>query len=166
MSYTSPAQLTPARNPLVRRLLGALVAAVFAFGIAANPATAPQAEALVPASVASKALTVAAHQRGVRYRWGGTSPRTGFDCSGLVKYAYAKAGKRLPRTALQQYRATKRIPRSRARRGDLVFFYSGRSIYHVAMYSGHGRIWHSPRPGKRVQQVRIWTSRVRFGRVR
>ncbi len=161
--------MTPARtqlNRLTRHLVALAAAALVAVGLVANPASAPTAEAAVPTHVATKAVKVASHQRGVPYRWGGMSPRRGFDCSGLVKYAYAKAGHRVPRTAQAQYRATKHIKRKHRRKGDLVFFYSGRSIYHVAIYAGHGRIWHAPRPGKRVQRVHIWTSHVKYGRVR
>lgn len=96
---------------------------------------------------------------------GGTSPRTGFDCSGLTQYAYARVGKHLPRTAQQQYRATIRISRG-ARPGDLIFFFSGGTAYHVAIYAGRGYIYHAPRAGKRVSLVRLWTSAVRIGRVR
>ena len=92
--------------------------------------------------------------------------RLGFDCSGLTLYAYGRAGKRLPRTAQQQYAASTRISRAAARPGDLVFFHSGRTIYHVAVYAGAGWIWHAPKPGKRVAKVRLWTSAVTYGRVR
>ena len=50
--------------------------------------------------------------------------------------------------------------------GDLVFFFHGRHAYHVAIYAGHGMIWHAPRPGKKVKKVKLWTSHVRYGRVR
>jgi cell wall-associated NlpC family hydrolase len=151
--------------PMPRRLAGLLLAALLGLVIAVNPTTASHADAAVPASVSLKAVRVAAAQKGIRYRYGGTSPKTGFDCSGLTSYAYAKAGKRIPRTAQQQYRAAKRVARRYARPGDLVFFHHGSSIYHVALYAGGGRIWHAPKPGKRVAEVRLWTSAVTYGRV-
>ena len=72
----------------------------------------------------------------IPYRYGGTT-RAGFDCSGLTKYSYARVGKYLPRTAQQQYNATIRIPWGQRRLGDLVFFYSGHTIYHVGVYAGN-----------------------------
>ena len=151
--------------PLPRRLAGLILAAVIGLFLAINPSAAPHADAAVSASVSAKAVTVAAAQKGVRYRFGGTSPKTGFDCSGLTRYAYAKVGKHIPRTAQQQYRAAKRVSKRSARPGDLVFFDRGRSIYHVAIYAGRGTIWHAPKPGKRVAKVHLWTSAVTFGRV-
>src|SRR6266700_3822228 len=59
---------------------------------------------------------------GVRYSWGGTSPRTGFDCSGLVAYVYRHFGVKLPHYTVSQYARGRRVPRSSLRPGDLVFF--------------------------------------------
>ena len=56
--------------------------------------------------------------------------------------------------------------RSNVRRGDLVFFTSRGSVYHVAIYAGHGYIWHAPYSGARVRRDHIWTSSVFYGRVR
>ncbi|GAB3434082.1 C40 family peptidase [Phycicoccus ginsengisoli] len=143
-----------------------LFALLLGLGLVVSPAATPKAHAAVSLGTVSSAARVAAAQVGVPYRYGGTSPRTGFDCSGLTLYAYARAGKLLPRTAQQQYAAATRISRSSARPGDLVFFHSGRTIYHVAVYAGAGYIWHAPKPGKRVAKVRLWTSAVTYGRVR
>ncbi len=123
------------------------------------------ASALVPSMVRLRAVKVAATRRGAVYRLGSQGPRA-FDCSGLTRWSYARVGKRLPRTAQQQWRATAHIRRSSRRPGDLVFFFSGRHVYHVAMYAGHGYIWHAPKPGSRVKHVKLWTSHVRYGRVR
>lgn len=149
------------------RTLAALVVTVLTAALLAiNPIAAPGADAAVSAKTSTKALSVAAAQHGKRYRYGGASPSRGFDCSGLTSYAYKKVGKKLPRTAQGQYRAATRISKKRARPGDLVFFRSGGYTYHVAIYAGKGKIWHSPRPGKRVSKVKLWTSRVSYGRVR
>lgn len=113
---------------------------------------------------ARKVLARGYSLRGVRYRYGGTTPR-GFDCSGFTKYVYRKSGVNLPRRASIQARYAKRISRSRARAGDLVFFRSGGRVYHVGIYVGHNKVLHSPRPGRRVGVERIWTRNVRFGRV-
>ncbi len=89
----------------------------------------------------------------VPYRWGGTSPK-GFDCSGLVQYAYKRAGVILPRTAAEQYKATRRIKRKYTALGDLIFFHTrrrGRYIDHVGIYLGRGQFIHAPGRGKHVQ---------------
>lgn len=163
--------LSPVRSALPRRrLVGLFVAALLGFGLALNPATTPKADAAVSASVGARAVKAAASAKGVKYRYGGTSPRNGLDCSGLTKYAYAKVGKRLPRTAAQQYKASIKVSAAKARPGDLVFFMSGKSVYHVAIYAGKVKgkryIWHAPKPGKRVAKVPLWTSKVKYGRVR
>ncbi|NEB71586.1 C40 family peptidase, partial [Streptomyces fulvissimus] len=51
------------------------------------------------------------------------------------------------------------------RKGDLVFFHSGGNVYHVGIYAGGGRIWHSPKSGAVVRLEKIWTGNVRYGRV-
>jgi cell wall-associated NlpC family hydrolase len=102
--------------------------------------------------------------KGVPYRYGGTTPR-GFDCSGFTSYVYRRAGVSLPHSATAQMYKARRISRSKARKGDLVFFRSGSRAYHVGIYAGKNRVLHSPRPGQRVHTARIWTSNVTFGRV-
>ena len=102
---------------------------------------------------------------GIRYRWGGTSPSTGFDCSGYVDYVFRRNGHSLPRTASGIYASVQHISRSQARPGDLVFFHSGASIYHVGIYAGGGTLYHASRPGHPTARTRIWTSNVYFGRV-
>ncbi|HON76965.1 MAG TPA: C40 family peptidase, partial [Spirochaetota bacterium] len=78
--------------------------------------------------------------RGVRYRFGGTTPR-GFDCSGLVMYVYKKNGIRVPRTASSQYSHGRHVPRRSLKPGDLVFFQTSRRsrISHVGIYAGGNR---------------------------
>lgn len=71
-----------------------------------------------------------------------------------------------PRTAQQQYNRTRHISASHRQRGDLVFFHYGRSVYHVGIYAGKGKIWHSPRTGAVVRLEKIWTKSVYYGRVR
>lgn len=122
-------------------------------------------EAHATTAHASKALQVAASKKGSPYGYGAAGPSR-FDCSGLTLYSYKKAGKKLPRTAQQQYNRTRHIPASSRQRGDLVFFHSGSSIYHVGIYAGSGRIWHSPKSGSWVKLEKIWTKSVWYGRVR
>ncbi|MFD7068171.1 C40 family peptidase [Streptomyces sp. NPDC059913] len=116
------------------------------------------------ATVSMKALDIAASKKGSPYRWGAAGPHR-FDCSGLTLYAFKKAGRTLPRTAQQQYNRAKHVRSSDRRRGDLVFFHSGRSVYHVGIYAGENRIWHSPKAGAVVRLEKIWSRSVYYGRV-
>ncbi len=93
-----------------------------------------------------------------RYRWGGTSPKTGFDCSGLIQYAFKSIKIHIPRTAREQYRKTKRIALSKLRAGDLIFFHTRRTrtrVNHVGLYLGDGKFIHAPRRGKRVSVAKF-----------
>lgn len=126
------------------------------------PGVASDAEAATPAT---KALQVAASKKGSPYKWGAAGPHR-FDCSGLTLYSYKKAGKSLPRTAAQQYNKTRHISASSRKTGDLVFFHSGSNVYHVGIYAGKGKIWHSPKSGEVVKLQKIWTKSVWYGRVK
>lgn len=95
----------------------------------------------------------------------GTSPRTGFDCSGLTRYVYGEQGIGLAHSADGQYRHFRQTARSSARPGDLVFFLSGGRAYHVAVYQGNNMIVAAATYGEGVKYQRIWTSNVRFGTV-
>ncbi|WP_299996172.1 C40 family peptidase [uncultured Cedecea sp.] len=102
------------------------------------------------------AMTKLMGQLGKPYRWGGTSPRTGFDCSGLVYYAYKDlVNFQIPRTANEMYHLedAARINRSELERGDLVFFrIQGRGTAdHVGVYVGNGKFIQSPRSGRDIQ---------------
>ncbi|HHA1502701.1 C40 family peptidase [Enterobacter ludwigii] len=95
-------------------------------------------------------------QIGKPYRWGGSSPRTGFDCSGLVYYAYKDLVKfRIPRTANEMYhlRDASPVNRGELENGDLVFFRTqGRGTAdHVGVYVGNGKFIQSPRSGQDIQ---------------
>ncbi len=89
---------------------------------------------------------------GVPYLYGGTSPNRGFDCSGLVQYAYSQAGIRVPRTTGEQYRAALPIKRHALRPGDVIFFrtHGRRFVSHVGIYLGDGQFIHAPSSGKQV----------------
>ncbi|MCE7901608.1 MAG: NlpC/P60 family protein [Gammaproteobacteria bacterium PRO9] len=97
----------------------------------------------------TQAVFTALQMVGVPYQWGGESP-SGFDCSGLVQFAYARAGLRLPRTAAAQLGAVTPVPIDRAEAGDLLFFRSGGRTSHVAIYLGNGRFVHAPSSGHEV----------------
>ncbi|ELW1645843.1 C40 family peptidase [Enterobacter oligotrophicus] len=95
-------------------------------------------------------------QIGKPYHWGGSSPRTGFDCSGLVYYAYKDLVKfRIPRTANEMYhlRDASPVDRGELESGDLVFFRTqGRGkADHVGVYVGNGKFIQSPRSGQDIQ---------------
>jgi cell wall-associated NlpC family hydrolase len=85
----------------------------------------------------------------VPYQYGG-STEEGFDCSGLVQYAYANVGKRIPRTTAEQWRQLGPVSNDQIRVGDLLFFRIGGKISHVGMYIGKGRFVHAPSTGRDV----------------
>ena len=81
---------------------------------------------------------------GVRYVYGGTSPRTGFDCSGFVAYVYRHFGRELPHYSVAQFGIGPHISRKRLRPGDLLFF---DGLGHVGIYVGKGRFIHARHSG-------------------
>jgi len=87
---------------------------------------------------------------GAPYRYGGASP-AGFDCSGLVFYAFKQTGREVPRTSRDQYRRAAPVALDAARPGDLVFFSSAQKISHVGIYIGAGEFIHAPATGPRVK---------------
>ena len=89
---------------------------------------------------------------GLHYRYGGTTPQQGFDCSGLVHWVYLRHGVRLPRTTREQIRAGRDLTFEELRPGDLVFFRIGRGALHVGVYAGAGTFVHSPKSGGRVRE--------------
>ncbi|MFK0313116.1 C40 family peptidase [Pseudomonas sp. NPDC090233] len=101
----------------------------------------------------SDVLSRAVNVLGTPYVWGGSSPKKGFDCSGLVKYAFNDvADVDLPRTsnAMAQGHGVK-VAKGDLKPGDLIFFnIKSRRVNHVAIYLGNDRFIHAPRRGKRV----------------
>ena len=96
-------------------------------------------------------ISTAKAQIGKPYRYGGTSPKTGFDCSGLINFSYKKAGLTVPRTTTQLYKTSSPVKKKHLKRGDLVFFrINRRTISHVGLYLGNGKFVHAPSSGKRV----------------
>jgi cell wall-associated NlpC family hydrolase len=91
---------------------------------------------------------------GTPYQWGGSSPETGFDCSGFTMWSWAHAGVSLPHSSAAQYSSLPHVAREDLQAGDLLFFYS--PISHVAMYVGGGRMIHSSHPGTTVSVVSVY----------
>lgn len=134
---------------------------------AASPATsAPSA----PASSAGQvAVQVALDQVGKPYQWGAAGPSS-YDCSGLVMYAWARAGVSLPHYSVTQYEDTTRIGESQLQPGDVVFYNTGGGAQpgHVTIYIGGGNVVTADSPGTRVKVVPLnWDGTpMGFGRVR
>jgi cell wall-associated NlpC family hydrolase len=103
-----------------------------------------------PPTIGARAATIALKAVGVPYRWGGASPTSGFDCSGLVHWTYGRLGVDLPHSSYALYEQGRRVPRSRMRPGDVLFFYG---LGHVGLYLGNGRMVHAPETGRSVEVV-------------
>jgi len=90
---------------------------------------------------------------GIRYKWGGNTPETGLDCSGLVRYVFQQAtGVTLPRTAKDMSRLGETVAARDLQPGDLVFFNTRRFAFsHVGIYLGDNRFVHAPRRGREVE---------------
>ncbi|MEJ2298341.1 MAG: C40 family peptidase [Woeseiaceae bacterium] len=102
------------------------------------------------ASVGDRAVAVALEQVGTPYRYGGNTPR-GFDCSGLIHYAYHQAGLSVPRTTGQLWSATATVGKRQLQAGDLLFFSIAGKMSHVGMYVGGKRFVHAPQSGRTVE---------------
>ena len=107
-----------------------------------------------------RAVQIANKLTGIRYVWGGASPRSGFDCSGLVQYVYARLGIALPHYTVSQYHRGRAVSRSSLRPGDLVFF-SG--LNHVGIYAGGGKYIHAPRTGLTVRWASLSSAPSYYG---
>ncbi len=107
-------------------------------------------------------VEIARTQVGKPYVWGGAWPEVGFDCSGLIQWAFRQVGIALPRTAQQQFNATARISPEQIRPGDLVFFaftnpLSADPVTHVGIYTGHGWMVNAPSEGDVVSEMPVFT---------
>jgi cell wall-associated NlpC family hydrolase len=103
------------------------------------------------------------------YVYGGSSPSTGFDCSGLTQYVYGHYGKSIPRTAEEQFLVFRRESRRAAWGGDLVFFHEDSDpnsyVYHVAIYEGDNHIVSATDPAQGIAWQTVWSSYVTFGTI-
>ena len=107
-----------------------------------------------------RAVRIANRLTGIPYVWGGASPLSGFDCSGLVQYVYGKLGISLPHYTVSQYGHGRSVSRSSLRPGDLVFFYG---LGHVGIYAGHGKYIHAPRRGSTVRWASLASNPGYYG---
>jgi cell wall-associated NlpC family hydrolase len=116
---------------------------LFVFGLALTG----KAKAATMSAKATRVVKVALKQRGVPYHWGGSSPRTGFDCSGFTRWVYAHVGISLPHSSYAQFNLGRRVSLGRLKPGDLLFFYG---LGHVGIYIGHGNYIDAPQSGEVV----------------
>jgi len=112
---------------------------------------------------AGTAVSAAYGLLGVPYKAFGETPETGFDCSGLTKYVWGRAGVSLPHQSGAQKRSVSPVPKDQAQPGDLIFYYT--PVGHVGIYVGGGQMIHAPNTGTvvRVDPVR-WNKVVGVGR--
>lgn len=118
----------------------------------------------------SDMLSYAMNLIGVKYKYGGSQPTTGFDCSGYVGHVFSQmAGLSLPHNALSISRLGKKVTPDELQPGDLVFFNTlKRSFSHVGIYVGNNRFIHAPSAGRSVEVVSLqdkyWSQRFNGAR--
>jgi cell wall-associated NlpC family hydrolase len=135
-----------------------LLAGVLPLALAAC-ASAPQSQPTRPAvseAAADRAASHAAKMVGRPYHFGGATPSSGFDCSGLVQYSFRQAGVALPHNTDKQRSVSRPVKLSELRRGDLLFFdQEGKKSSHVGIYVGAGKFVHAPSSRKHVRSDRL-----------
>jgi cell wall-associated NlpC family hydrolase len=129
-------------------------------GVAPVPVSVPGSP-ISPGGRGAAIVALARAELGMPYVWGGASPQTSFDCSGLVQWLYAQVGIALPRTAQEQYNATVRVSPDQLEPGDLLFFGatypSSEPVTHVGIYVGDGRMINAPTEGDVVREMSVFT---------
>ena len=117
--------------------------------------------------VAAKVIDEAMKYLGTNYVWGGSTPKTGFDCSGLVQWAFKQVGINLPRVSYQQAAAGQQVSYADAQAGDLVWFNedSRPGADHIAIYLGNGKYLEAPHTGAQVRISSIGKQQAYFTRV-
>jgi len=124
-----------------------------------DPQSYPSARAVEKGTdyVRSRLVETAREFIGVPYKWGGSSPDSGFDCSGLTMVVYRHNGLDLPRVAARQYQAGTPVPRDSLQKGDLIFFDTRDKgkVTHVGIYIGNGRFIHAPSSGRDVTRASL-----------
>jgi peptidoglycan DL-endopeptidase CwlO len=142
------AELKAAERERQRRLEAQARARLAAQSAEPAPALSPEAPTGAPPSQYGGVVGVAMQYLGIPYLWGGSSPSTGFDCSGFVMYVFSRVGVSLPRVVSAQYTVGVPVSRSELQAGDIVFF---NSLGHNGIYIGGGQFIHSPHTGDVVK---------------
>ncbi len=157
------------QSPAMRAATGAITACLcLAFASPANAQDTPRLSIGATASVVRDTATTALESArnltsaaldliGIRYKWGGTTPASGLDCSGLVQFVFQQVtGVTLPRSARDLSRIGEVVALTDLKPGDLVFFNTRRSAFsHVGIYVGDNRFIHAPRRGRDVEIATI-----------
>jgi cell wall-associated NlpC family hydrolase len=137
-------------------LLAGALALVLAACASAPKSQARSSSPPVSEAAADRAASHAAKMLGRPYHFGGSSPSSGFDCSGLVQFSFKQAGVSVPRATDSQRSASRPVRLADLRRGDLIFFdQEGKKNSHVGIYVGGGRFVHAPSSGKEVRSDRL-----------
>jgi cell wall-associated NlpC family hydrolase len=137
-----PSELAPPRQPTAPGL--------------APPPSAPATNFTAPKTgiKGARAINIAHQALGIPYVWGGTTTK-GFDCSGLLQYAWKQAGVDIPRTTYEQFKAGTPVAKNQLQQGDAVFFKGSDSMNglpgHVGIYIGNGKFIEAPRTGLNVR---------------
>jgi peptidoglycan DL-endopeptidase CwlO len=154
------------RRPLLVLVLLATIAVgrvQTAFAAVHPPGRSKNGHASRLQKLARRVVAYARHQVGIVYHWGGTSPQTGFDCSGLVYAAYRSIGWKLPRSSWDQLRVGRAVGFARLRPGDLLFTEGGG---HVQLVVSKNAVISAPQTGERVRYVPLAQLRPEFAGAR
>jgi len=121
-----------------------------------------------PVPARNKMIGIIKSTLGTPYKWGGSNPQRGFDCSGLMSYVHKNAGLKIPRTAAMQRDNSRTIDYNQLQPGDMLFFKINSKTNHVGMYIGDRKFIHAPSSGKTVTIASMdssyWYKRfVKFG---
>ena len=174
--------MAKSRHSIFQRFCASVGLTVLLFGVAQSSTLAqevmPDSEPSAPAMQRIHSFTHRATELamtamtliGAHYKYGGNSPETGIDCSGLVRYVFKEAwGATLPRTSLELSRAGEEVSRDELQPGDLVFYNTMRRSYsHVGIYLGDNKFIHAPSSGKKVRidnmELAYWKKRFNGAR--
>ena len=177
MSYRrATIPVAAARFPAVLVVLIAITASLGMGGCAGNKAvtvsTGPDAvnvrtgaENRNGSSSALRAASIAQQQVGVPYRYGGANTE-GFDCSGLVYFAYSNAGTQVARTTAGLWGTLQPVQKSKLQAGDVLFFDIDGKMSHVGMYLGQGKFVHAPSTGRKVVIADLYSDFYRRALIR